>query len=601
MVHSEIAVVVTDSRGLYWLDNLLDSQIEIDLFVFSGFPVSQVKALNVGNCFIFDEQPAMVGYMRGLEGFLKNYKYAVVFEDISMASFQVSRFCEKNDLRVLTLYTNPYPSQFENQANVRAVLSHMQSKACRYLSPTQRGLEVAGLEGLDSDKGRVFQPQVLCKLRDRNKSREKFRAYIGQPDDALIIGVFADMTEEFALEVIIDAFNILSKSCGSFADRIRLLMIGTGQESGPLKDLCVRKRISHLTMFLEQDVSSFYWDLMSSLDIAMSPEDLMHTLSSRYSVSPRLFHAACCGVVPMAQESHPCSENLGDLAAYYHAWDPISLSNTFKSAILEIDNDQHHWQKMQQKAGETFYSGGKDSFAGKFLDLIKKHETLSYNNDNDLAEIEEMVKMGLYKESILQLDAYLEPFWSEPSKLSRDQKTALLLKARVHRIERDLDAATVVLGDILAVDPECSEAFVELGYLSLEGQAHDEATVFFKKVFAKEAGNIDAIYGLGLANLQVGLFQESLYWLEKAVLNCSANTQMKSALCNAALKCGDTAIGIECLERVLEMLGEDSAICLALGSLYYSDGQLNKGRKFTELGLQQSPVDSSAGQKHLAK
>ena len=108
--------------------------------------------------------------------------------------------------------------------------------------------------------------------------------------------------------------------------------------------------------------------------------------------------------------------------------------------------------------------------------------------------------------------------------------------------------------------------------------------MFFRRALALKEDDQTTILGIGLVYRRLGLLEEALFWLEKAV-GPGDSTRAIVALSQACLECSRPQSGIDVIERVIEVAGEKTPLLMSLGQLHINNGNAITGRKFLEKAM----------------
>ena len=107
---------------------------------------------------------------------------------------------------------------------------------------------------------------------------------------------------------------------------------------------------------------------------------------------------------------------------------------------------------------------------------------------------------------------------------------------------------------------------------------------FFRKALALEPKDASALFGVGMVYRRMGMNEDAIFWLGRALAASPQETagRARSAIAQACAECTDTKVGIQALERAIDLVGEDRDLMCALGQLHIKNGEWQKGYRILD-------------------
>ena len=98
----------------------------------------------------------------------------------------------------------------------------------------------------------------------------------------------------------------------------------------------------------------------------------------------------------------------------------------------------------------------------------------------------------------------------------------------------------------------------------------------FRKALSGDPGDAQSILGIGLVYQRLQMAAESVRWIERSIELGSAADLNVGLLVQACSSLDAAADGIEVLERIISLVGEDPRLMRTLAELYRRTGQADR-------------------------
>ena len=528
---------------------------------------------------IFEPVASMPNYFRGLADHLKGCDVVMVINSHHRTSFQALSVACKLDKPLCLYQNNDKPELLVNDSDDARAM-HQVIRAADHIFATHQGcVDYLLSEGADECKLSILHPDVSESFVFCNKRRQKFRSYIGVEPRSILL--YSDLGDSKAdAEKLIRAIKSLLRKKPLLARRFRAL-IRISCDNSSLTYLASDLGIGSHVLTINQDVAPFATDLYSSAEIVVSIADLEKSFPSNW-----IMEAASCGAVPVIGEY--CDAKLfGDSEVTCVGADFLNLSEGLIEAVHIVD------QKSRAELGvASSLNSTSSNVEGmrKFINIIQSvkegyavgNEKLGVDFENVRIQCEECIGREEYNQAV-DLAKSLEVLANQDI-LSRS--IALRLQGELSYKLGKLDEATKLLDESVQLNSKNWKSFLTLGKISLRMHSEEDAIVFFKKVLAQKPNQVQALAGIGTVHRMLGMVEESVYWLHRALSLDMTNSKLLFELTQAALECEELGDPIIILESLRGCIGERQCIVMALGQLYMRAGKVEKGRAMVAKGLE---------------
>jgi glycosyltransferase involved in cell wall biosynthesis/Tfp pilus assembly protein PilF len=526
--------------------------------------------------------PDMPGYIRGLEDKLFDADLIIAFESSALSSFQACRSADKYGVPFGVYSTEWQNHLYAGAPNIRAVQFDISSRADFFLCNDVFARQ--HIESLNVAANKIYiLPYVVDKQTFHVSAarRDKFRKYVGIAAEDTVI-LFQDRLKSgFGSEVALEAMRSLLDSSKGAEDRIKLIIAGDGNKAKDLKYFCVEKGLARQVIFLSQNPDPFITDLYNAADYVLYPA---HDTLAEYDQPPyRLLEQSACGVIPIVVK--------GTIAAGIARGAAIELPHSspllFALALRSVLDEPEKSVKLRTlcSLGE-FVDSSAVSITG-IIQLKMATANLQAQNRESLTEslvrINTMMTSGDVTDANLEIERLLLLGKGNAKERSEALRTRGDIRFYLNRYEESMDSYY----ESLQHDPSNSKSFKGLGFVAWQSHSNEEAIMFFRKSLALFSDDPQVMLGLGLVHKRVGLLEQSLFWLEKAI---TLDVTEKTAIAALTQVCGEyprPALAIESLKRTIETVGEKRPLLMSLGNLYMKTGKTAEGRILLAKALSQ--------------
>lgn len=516
---------------------------------------------------MFPNIPDMPGFMRDLDRFILGADIVVAIESSRLFSFQALRAARKLGIKFCAVVHEYSPFVYERYANIRAIQHDIYENADKFFATSRRAEQLLQMEGVSG--GRVTRLPVSVKGSEfafSELKREKFRKYVGIPSEATLLTIKTSLEDlEPALSVIQGVRLCMNRLSASDRANIRFLVCGDGKAHVKLKYEASDMGLGPQALFLAQDTTPFLSDLLSATDVLIEgrwmhkrdPEPLpWHVLGAACSgtqiIVPRgaIADEWLSGVeVHKVDDSTPMDlaftlfdvvTNLPSAEARVLSASQSSLRLTpaLPSAVIvrSLVEDCQHDEKITRRQGLSHF--------------IKAHQVpVTYKDARDvLLKCEELRDFA----STCEVENY--------SEILRIRGDALVALSRA-------DEAIQSFEQSLKVHQTNFQALRGLGYLAWHGYSHEDALSFFKRGLAVNPNDYQCLMGVGLVYRRLKMFEESVFWLQKAVAVGGPESPSMSILVQACLENPESAGALEVLHSLRESMGDHPNLMTAIDKL----------------------------------
>jgi tetratricopeptide (TPR) repeat protein len=146
------------------------------------------------------------------------------------------------------------------------------------------------------------------------------------------------------------------------------------------------------------------------------------------------------------------------------------------------------------------------------------------------------------------------------SEILRIRGDALVALARA-------DEAILSFEQSLKANQSNFHALRGLGYLAWHGHSHEDALSFFKRGLAVNPNDYQCLVGVGLVYRRLKMFDESVFWLHKAVAIGGPESPSMSLLVQACLENPDAPEALHALKVLRDSVGDHPNLVTAIGKL----------------------------------
>ncbi len=525
---------------------------------------------------VFRDIPDMPGYMRGLDDEITTADLVIALETSRLSTFQATRAALKLSKPVLVFVQETVPFFYSNLQNVRAVQTDVLENASGFIAMSTAAQEMLLVEGVQPGKIKLMLPAIcLSQFQPEQRLREKFRGYVGMDKEDFVALFKDDLHPAHQPQDILAALRIVQAKNTQLFSKLKVVFAGAGPLADELKYQAYDQGLGKSVFFLHQNTEPFLRDLFCAADVLLTARETGPRIPKRW-----ILEAASTGCVPVLQASNPVVSwlephvmtlaefapmNVADLFLHFLS-DPADLSLRRKGLREKInaDFDANHRHDELTKIIESHLEGVPYEIKRQKNDFAKSHE-----------EAVELVSKGQFG-SGLQI---IEDLLKLPGNQSAMRAELLRLKGDALLGQGHLEKASEVYSEGVALDDQNWRAFLGLAQIAYASHANEECLKLYKKVLARDSNNYKALLGIGLIYRRAKMHEEALFWLVKATSFQGPDKKAVFALAQACLECENDAIAIRVLEHVLDTVGEDNSLTLALGRIYLRFGMIERGKE----------------------
>jgi hypothetical protein len=509
----------------------------------------------------------MPGFFRDLDSHLRGSDVIIGVESSRLYSFQALRIARKLGIPFVAMVHEYEPFIYEKFQNIRAVQHDIHANASMFLATSSRAVKLLELEGVDSQRIRSLVPATDASLFEFSEARSlKFRKYTKIPVDAIVLGFKGDLNQiEPALVLGRGLRLALNKLTQDKRALVRLLICGNGAQSEKIKYEIADMGLGSQTLFLSQDPTPFLRDLLCAVDVMIegrgSPEGISslpwHVVSAAYS--------GARFVLPSGSISDDVLS--GHLVRKIDDFTPIHLSEALvkkindgrESADQRAERARVATQTLALSEATTLVLAVIEEVGGRnerrlrrqgLLSFVKQYQIpISFKDANEVLErCDEMRDFSAENEARL---------YSEILRIRGDALMALT---------RNEEAAKA-FEDALKQNLKNHHALRGLGYLAWQGHSHEDAMRFFKRALAVDPNDYQSLVGIGLVYRRLQMFNESVYWLHKAVSVGGLESTSLSLIVQACLENAENEQSIGVLKYIRENIGDHPNLSRAIEKL----------------------------------
>jgi hypothetical protein len=523
----------------------------------TGLPVVEFPVVN-----------EMPNFFRDIERYVKGADMVVACESSRLYSFQALRVARKMGIPFVCLAHEYKPFVYDRYANIRAIQKDIHEHTSLFLATSNKAAKLLGMEGVNSDRIlRISAATDECNFIYSEALAEKFRAYIGVPEQSPLVTIKMPLDE---LEPSITVARGIRLAINGVPDAIRksvrFLVCGQGGMAEKIKYEIADMGLGGQSMFLAQDLRPFYRDVLSATDIMV--EGRGENANSAGSVPWHVVSAAGLGVDIVAPRGSITEDVLSRrVATYIDEFTPMDISGALVSLFergrigreerLSRGSLVHEVMSLQAVSESVCklieelctHDEGAQRRQG-LADFVKQHQVpVTFKNANEVLVVCEEAREF---SSECELNLY--------SEILRIRGDALIALSRA-------DEALTSFEDSLRQNGLNYHALRGLGYMAWQGHSHEEALRFFKRALAIEPNDYQSLVGVGLVYRRLQMFNESVYWLQKAVALGGLESSSLSLLVQACLENASEPHSIAILESIRETVGDHPNLSTAINKL----------------------------------
>lgn len=573
-----IGIVIDSVKNLREVTLFKDLRSDHNITVFT-LGNKEDLALTVYSHFetkVFDTHPDMPGYIRNLDEELKKCDIIIGYETSKFSTFQARRIAAKEKKPFGVVISEFHPFFYAGYVNIKAMQTDILQNADVFWTTSKMAHSALQLEGADIQKIKLIYPAVdTSRFKANPVLRQKFRKYIGLRETDFVVLFENDLEPWSQPGQLIEAMRILYLEHPDLALRTKALFVGDGTLTKSLKYAAVDAGLGRSVMFLHQDPEPFIVDLYSASDVIIHPRQQKTEHHEKMPI--KLLEAMACGLIPIVPLSTIASDLIGSCGKII-LWDS---SHNLTDAIVSALSDEKQKLEIRNQISNLFshYYNGKMSASIIKQDIEGLYQAYAQEQNTApdyvtmLADIEQLVKDGDVNSALIQIeDSFLKY-----ELLPKEKAEFLRLKGDISYSQGHLENATQLYNESITMNNKCVGSYRGLGYVSWQNYMNEEAMLHFKKALALKEDDGQTMLGFGLVFYRLQLFEEAIFWLEKAVVSNKSSKTAMTTLANACRECGQPSRAIKVLEQVIEIVGDAQPLILALGQLYMDSGKTEEG------------------------
>lgn len=509
----------------------------------------------------------MPGFFRDLDSHLRGADVICGVESSRLYSFQALRIARKLGIPFVSLVHEYEPFIYDKFQNIRAVQQDIYSNASMFLATSARATKLLELEGVDPARIRRLIPAAESSAFEFAESRaQKFRKYTKIPSDAIVLGYNGCLDHiEPALTIARGLRLALNRLPMDKRGQVRLLICGSGDQSEKIKYEIADMGLGGQTLFLSQDPTPFFHDLLCAIDVMIEgrgvPESVpvlpWHMVSAAYS--------GARFVLPIGSISDDLLS--GHLVRKIDDFTPVHISEALVNKInngrdttdQRIARGRLAAQALSISEASLVVLAAVEEIGDRnerrlrrqgLVSFVTQHQLpVSYKDAKDvLVRCEEMREFSAQNEARLY------------SEILRIRGDALIALARN-------EEAALAFEDALKQNLKNHHALRGLGYLAWQGHSHEDAMRFFRRALAVDPNDYQSLVGIGLVYRRLQMFDESVYWLHKAVSVGGLESTSLSLIVQACLENAENEQSIGILKAIRENIGDHPNLSRAIEKL----------------------------------
>jgi tetratricopeptide (TPR) repeat protein len=488
--------------------------------------------------FVFEQIEDMNGYMRGLEDYLKDCDMVLAIEATRLASFQAARYAQKNRIPFIVYSSEKVIDFYANYRNVLAMRHDILESAAALLVPSDLSKHL--YEITLKPKIHLYAPQPKMDFRFDVKKRDRFRKHVALPIDKKVFVVELPLDQDSPAKLLIEAIAILKERS---KEDFHCVFIGAGEKARELKLQVIERQLQSTICFLHENVDAYRDDLYSAADVVIH----FHNHEENEGFPYAILDAAYSGAVLALSIQSPVYKQVSHLA---HAIIQSNLTEVIHVLSTCLDQVRTFEQRLHIA----------DNWSVTKLDL-------SVYQGPMLADYFQLATMSP-TERLKILDSIVLP---RTMNVSYEKGLALY---QMQNYELAIDH----LHNALQLNPNHEASYVLLGDISLRSHSHEEAITFYKRVLGINQESSEALLGIGVIHLRLGLYDQALHWFERSITtHKNYPSKAISLMIQACRESHNKPHVSRSLERVMEYFPEDSSVLLSLGQTYLDMGRHEQG------------------------
>lgn len=525
----------------------------------------------------------MPGYMRGLEEQLQESDLIVAAETSSLAAFQAVRVARKDNIPSLILCDEVRPLFYAGYPNIRAIQSDVIEHATAFATSSQLARASLQIEGVADERLHAARhPIDLERFKVSDAGRAKFRKYVGLNPQDFVITIQERLTPASRVMEVIQAVRLCATLKPMLAPRLRLLVVGDGDQAKELKYAAFDHGLGKQVMFLHQHCEPFLHDLYAASDMVVHMRHNSPDLHEAYPL--HILEAGACGALPIVSAHTVAAEALGKSAV-------VLQDDSFQNLALQIGdlglNADAYLRKREAvvkhlQAEFTVAATSKhlEAAVKPLLAIAENGGPKQLDFASEVMRYEDLIRAGRADDTVVMLEEAIlrHTLPTSRSELMRLKGEAL---TRCGRAEDAIQAYT----ESLQLNDTNAHSYRALGYLSLQSHAHEEAVTFFKKALANDPDDASSLIGVGMVYRRLGLPDESLHWFETAVQKSQSEGRAIGGFVQVCLECSDPNRALAAVERAIDTRGEHSSLMVAKGQLLIKVGRTTEGNDLLQKSL----------------
>lgn len=582
----KIAIVageVLAPRSLALFESLR-TEFNVTIFALDGEPIQKLATGSSLKMRLYENATDMPGYLQGLEDELASYDAVVGIETSRLSTFQAVRAARKHGLPLGVIVNEFQPYFYERYPNIRAIQYDICNKADIFWVSSEQAQQSLRLDRVAEQSIRRLDPVVDTeRFRPDPELRKKFRNYTGIQADDIVLLFKQDLAPQNRPDAILDALRMVYRSTGFLQSRIKLIFCGQGPSAMDLKYRAFDMGLGRSALFLHQDVEPFISDLYAATDIVVMPRPLRTEIHEEFPLS--MLEAMATGAIPLVGAGSVAAELAGDAGLVYTGDDAehlaarlhLLLTDPAVTAQLQASGRTRIQERFQRDRNAT-------DFIAEIHQLLQERriERMPRRISSSLFDsIEQELKRGEPRAALVRIEEALLIGTQIPEERAR----IYCLKGDAHYACSELEEATAAFSESLKCNEKCHGALRGLGFISWHSHSHEEALVFLRKALALDSDNTRTMYGIGLVYRRLGLIEETLYWLEKCATGINPPPSAIIALAQTCLHSSQPDRGVQILERVIDTVGDQKTLLMALGQLYLNLGRAEQGNALLQRAM----------------
>lgn len=522
---------------------------------------------------LFSQIPEMQGFYRDLDHHLAGADLVVGIETTRLHSFQALRCAKSMGVPFVALAHEFTPMFYDKFANIRAIQFDILQNADLLLCSSHRAARL--LFGSGVAKERVQRvAHFIDSLRDGfdPNGATKFRNYIGVREDELLIVARTHFGKQSNASAILKGVR---KSLGTLpvhiATRLRLLMIGLGNDIQELKYEAVDLGLGSRLIFMNQDPESFWRDVTSAAHLVV-----WDRWTDSQNIEPYPF-GMMSGLATGVQTAIPAASifdeaSTGVSVHRLEEMNPLDVSEVIENVFKDVSHLLSERLRIAEFVAEQCgVERAADSLQAALMPLTAQNGVVDVRSkvQSFIETVSSPMMLAQAREAIVQVEEALLV-----ANLPRD------MIAELWRIKGDAQVALSQGEGALSsfekatqINSKCYRAHRGLGYLAWQGHSHDDAVGFFKRALSVAPNDYHATLGVGLVYRRLRMLGESAFWLGKAVELGGADSSAMGLLVQACVESSDSPIALETLESLRASFGDLPLILRGLSQVYLAQGR----------------------------